>query len=72
MMKLSDYAKSKNISYRTAYNHFKKGMIPEAYQIDNRTIYIRDSYIERGDDIWINLTQILADRGYVISKEGSQ
>lgn len=39
-MKLSEYAKQLGISYRTAYNHFKKGLIPNAVQIKTGTIII--------------------------------
>ncbi len=39
-MKLSEYAKKININYRTVYNWFKKGMIPNAVQLKNGTILI--------------------------------
>jgi predicted site-specific integrase-resolvase len=68
MKKLSDYAKNNGITYRTAYNHFKKGIIEGAYQIDNGTIYIKDDVIEN-DDIWVNVSEILKSKGYKIIKE---
>ena len=45
MIKLSDYAKQHNVCYRTAYNHFKKGLIANAYQLETGTIVIPDSYV---------------------------
>ena len=41
-MKLSDYAKSLGIQYRTAWNHFKAGKIPGAYQLPTGTIIVPD------------------------------
>jgi len=41
-MKLSEYAKKHNVTYRTAYNHFIKGWIPTAYQLESGTIMIPD------------------------------
>jgi putative resolvase len=42
-MKLSDYAKSIGITYRTAWNHFRAGKIPGAYQLSTGTITIPDT-----------------------------
>jgi predicted site-specific integrase-resolvase len=42
-MKLSDYAKSIGISYRAAWNHFKAGKIPGAYQLPTGTIIVPDT-----------------------------
>lgn len=39
-MKLSEYAKINSISYQTAWNHFNKGMIEEAYQLPSGTIVV--------------------------------
>ena len=44
MKKLSQYAESNNITYRTAINHFHKGLIEGAYQLPTGTIVIPDSY----------------------------
>ncbi len=41
-MKLSDYARSLGITYRTAWNHFKAGKIPGAYQLHTGTIIVPD------------------------------
>lgn len=41
-MKLSDYAKTLGITYRTAWNHFKEGKIPGAYQLETGTIIVPD------------------------------
>lgn len=66
-MKLSDYAKQKGITYRSAWNHFKKGKIPGAYKdlntntiivpthketkLRNATIYARVSSNENKDNL---------------------
>ena len=45
-MKLSDYAKLNGITYKTAWNHFKAGKIPNARQLPTGTVVIdeeRDS-----------------------------
>lgn len=39
-MKLSDYAKAVGIEYRTAWNHFRAGKIPGAYQLATGTIIV--------------------------------
>lgn len=39
-MKLSQYAKKHNICYRTAFNHYHKGLIPNAYQLPSGTIVV--------------------------------
>ena len=44
MRKLSEYAKEHGITYKTAYIHFKKGLIQGAYQLVTGTIVIPDEY----------------------------
>jgi len=44
MKKLRDYAKEHDVTYLTAYNHFKKGLIKGAYQLPTGTIVIPDDY----------------------------
>lgn len=44
-MKLSDYAERLGISYRTAWNHYKKGYIPGAYQLPSKTIIVPDDSV---------------------------
>jgi putative resolvase len=39
-IKLSEYAKNKSITYQTAHNHFKRGMIKGAYKDDLNNIFI--------------------------------
>lgn len=39
-MKLNDYAEKNNLTYTTAYRHFKKGLISGAYQLDSGTIIV--------------------------------
>ncbi len=42
-MKLSEYAKKNNISYKTAWNHFKAGKIPNARQLPTGTVVIDEN-----------------------------
>lgn len=41
-MKLSEYAEKNSISYRTAWRHYKLGLIPNAKQLSSGTIVIED------------------------------
>lgn len=41
-MKLSQYAKKNSIVYQTAWNHFREGKIPGAYQLPSGTVVIPD------------------------------
>ncbi len=41
-MKLSEYAKKNNVTYRTAWNHFKNGKISNAQQLPSGTIVISE------------------------------
>lgn len=45
-MKLSEYAKKNSISYRTAWEHFRKGLIPSAKQLSTGTIVIDEDATE--------------------------
>ena len=40
LMKLSEYAKKNSISYQTAWNHFNKGLIPNARQLPSGTVVV--------------------------------
>lgn len=40
IMKLSQWAKRQGVSYQTAWNLFKKGQLPEAYQLESGTIIV--------------------------------
>lgn len=42
MKKLREYAQEHGVTYRTAYNHFKAGLISGAYQLPSSTIVIPD------------------------------
>lgn len=41
-MKLSDYANKNGVAYQTAWNHWKKGLIPNAKQLPTGTVVITD------------------------------
>jgi predicted site-specific integrase-resolvase len=49
MNKLSDYAREHHVTYRTAYNHFKQGLIYGAYQLPTGTVVIPDNKPIRHD-----------------------
>lgn len=44
MKKLRDYADEHGVTYTTAYNHYKRGLIKGAYQLPTGTIVIPDDY----------------------------
>jgi predicted site-specific integrase-resolvase len=50
-MKLSDYAKKYNITYQTAWNHWKRGLIPNAEQLPTGTVVIHEN--EKKDSVVI-------------------
>lgn len=49
MRKLSEYSKLHGVTYRTAYSHFKRGLISGAYQLPSGTIVIPDYAKEEVD-----------------------
>ena len=40
-IKLSDYAKMKSVTYRTVWNRFKQGKLPNAYMDEFKHIYVK-------------------------------
>jgi len=42
IMRLSDWAKKNNVSYRTARRYYDQGKIPGAYRISERVIIVPD------------------------------
>jgi len=44
-VKLSEYAKSISVTYRTAWSHFKNGQIEGAYQLPSGTIVVPDKIL---------------------------
>jgi len=44
MKKLRDYANEHGVTYRTAYEHFRRGLIKGAYQLPTSTIVVPDDY----------------------------
>lgn len=59
-MKLSDYAKKAGISYRTAYNRFRAGVI-SGYQLTTGTIVITEPDPDL-DQLLFNVYKILKQR----------
>ncbi len=60
-MKLSQYAKQLGISYRSAWNMFKAGNIPNAYRLKTGAIIVPDSELlqKREDDVIENLINLV-------------
>lgn len=50
-MKLSEYAKKKGISYKTAYLHFTKGLIKDAYQSESGAIFVKEEDTSWKDEL---------------------
>jgi len=48
-MKLSEYAKKIGVTYRTAWNHYKAGMIPNAKKLPSGLIIVDDEVIKTKD-----------------------
>lgn len=44
-MKLSEYAKRNSITYQSAWNHFKNGLIPNARQLPSGTVVVDEDVI---------------------------
>jgi predicted site-specific integrase-resolvase len=51
-MKLSQWAKQKGLTYRGAYNHFKKGKISGAYQLSTGTIIVPEEDANTSKSEW--------------------
>ena len=87
-MKLSDYAKNNNITYRTAYRHWKQGLIKgkqlvtgtivldeNVTNIKSYAIYARVSSYDQKEDLKRQLQRIrdfCSSRGIIIEKEYSE
>lgn len=41
-MTLTQYSKKHNVTRKTAWNHFKRGLIPNAYQLPSGKIILPD------------------------------
>ena len=53
-MKLADYARKLGVQYRTAWNMYKRGEIPGAYQLPSGTIIVpEESAVELPDKVAI-------------------
>jgi predicted site-specific integrase-resolvase len=48
-MKLSEYAKKIGVTYRTSWNHYKAGMIPNAKKLPSGLIIVDDEVIKTKD-----------------------
>lgn len=56
-MKLSQYAKQNNLSYQTAWNHWKKGII-NAKQLPSGTIVVEDDSENNNKNICVIYTRV--------------
>lgn len=50
-MKLSEFAKQKGVTYRTAWNWFNKDLIPGAYKMSTGTIIVPSSTESTSKDL---------------------
>jgi predicted site-specific integrase-resolvase len=57
-MKLSSYAKKLGICYKTAWNHFKAGEIPGAYQLVSGTIIVPEDISQDLYDQWFSKSKV--------------
>jgi predicted site-specific integrase-resolvase len=64
MKKLSEYAKEHNVTYRTAWNHFHRGLISGAYQLPTGTVVICDNRKQE-----VNRTEYVVTYARVSSSE---
>lgn len=84
-MRLSQYAKHLNVTYKTAYRWWKAGKL-DAYQLDTGTVIVRDpvsvsrgvalyarvSFLDQKEDLTRQLNRLkdyAAARGYQVTKE---
>lgn len=52
-MKLSQYAKKVGVTYRTAWEMYKRGDIPKAYALKSGTIIVPDENLEQSNDFTV-------------------
>jgi putative resolvase len=62
MKKLSDYAKQHGCCYKTAYNHYRQGLIEGAYQLPTGRVVIPDS-----SDLDKNITGVTPKKEYIVT-----
>lgn len=55
IMKLSQYAKQNSISYQTAWNHFKAGLIHGACQLESCTVVVSEQEANKEQPVIINI-----------------
>jgi predicted site-specific integrase-resolvase len=61
-MKLSQYAKKLGLTYKTAFNHYNKKLIPGAYQLATGTIIVPDDFFNSGSDLGVKYGVVLYAR----------
>lgn len=57
-MKLKDWANKQSISYRTAWEHFRQGKIPNAYKLPSGTIVVPDLEIKQKTDFVVTYARV--------------
>jgi hypothetical protein len=62
-MKLSEYAKKNNITYKTAWKHFKLGKIPNSRQLETGTVVI-----DEDEDNYKNILEELKKINVILGK----
>jgi predicted site-specific integrase-resolvase len=59
-MKLSDYAKKYNITYQTAWNNWKRGLIPNAEQLPTGTeIHVVNREQKKDNELMADMATII-------------
>lgn len=57
-MRLVDWAKEQGLCYRTAWNYFNQGLIPNAYKLPTGTIIVPNDDIEKRSEYTIIYTRV--------------
>jgi putative resolvase len=57
-MKLSHWAKQEGITYQTAWNLFKRGQLPNAYQLQSGTIIIKETEEVEKDEYTVTYARV--------------
>lgn len=57
-MKLSEWARIQGLNYKTAWNYFNQGLIPNAYKLPTGTIIVPNDDIEKRSEYTVIYTRV--------------
>ena len=57
-MKLSEWAKKNSITYRTAWSHYKNGLIPGAYQLPTGTVVVPEESVTQKNEFVVTYARV--------------